>query len=112
MEKEHVKRVAIQYFPSEYELLPDGTFEKILDGQDPKIVRVAGTNQIDISAGIAIFKALLDLVKFVYSVYKDEKERKSNKQKIIEKIQSKYPQIIVGFSEDDLNSFVDDIISK
>lgn len=97
------------YFEADAELLPDGAIEKIRTGEAIEIVTVKGASQLDIKTIVDLLTAVVGLIAAVSPLL--PKKSKTNVREQTKKvIREKYSAISAALSEDDLNSFIDDVV--
>jgi hypothetical protein len=97
------------YFEPQVELLPDGTLPLIKAGKTIDIVTVKGANQLDITTSVELLVAVLTLVTTLLPLLpkKSKAEKREETRKIITR---DYPVVARSLEEDELDTFIDDLI--
>ena len=102
-------RLVEDYFEADAELLPDGALEKIKAGQTIEIVTVKGANQLDIATTVELLTAVFSLIAAIMPLL-PKKSDADIRQQAKEIIKKKYSSIGTALSDDELESFVNDIV--
>jgi len=107
--KDLFDRLVEDYFEADAEFLPDGALEKIRVGEPIEIVTVTGANQLDIATIVELLAAVAGLITAVLPLL-PKKRKADNREKTKEIIKDKYSLISAALSDDELESFIDDVV--
>lgn len=87
------KEILESHFASEFESLPKAAIDQLLEGKEVEFQRVNSASQIDLSSAVLVIKTAIDVCKFAYDVYADQRDEKIRKDKIFQNIKDNNPKL-------------------